>query len=269
MNCFKTCTFFVVFFFFSISIYAQIDEKFYFPSKDWINFDSIKHDKFFHQVEQDTITSYLLYPKNGKVKATLLYFHGNGGNVSNYVKYVKPLLEDGFQVFMVDFRGYGKSTGKPTHLNILSDGQVFFDFALKQKSLQSQKIIICGVSIGSQIATHLARKNESKIAGLILDSGISSITDIALFYMPKEQHNFIKKTIRIPYSSKEDIKSLEKIKVLFIHSKEDKVVPFEHYQQVKQNCTVPNQSLIYTGEHIMCPVVVAKKYIEALNLLVE
>ncbi len=269
MNCFKTCTFLIVFLFLSASIYAQMDEKFYFPNKDWIDFDSIKHDKFFHQVEQDTITSYLLYPKQEKVKATLLYFHGNGGNVSNYIKYVEPLLESGFQVFMVDFRGYGKSTGTPTHLNILSDGKVFFDFALKQKSLKSQKIIICGVSIGSQIATYIAKENESKISGLILDSGISSITDIALSYVTKERHNFIKKTLKIPYNSKEDIKSLEKIKVLFIHSKEDKVVPFKHYQQVKQNCTAPNQSLIYTGEHIMCPILIPQKYIEAINELLD
>ena len=246
-----------------------MDEKFYFPSKDWIDFDSIKHDKFFHQVEQDTITSYLLYPKNGKVKATLLYFHGNGGNVSNYVKYVKPLLENGFQVFMVDFRGYGKSTGKPTHLNILSDGQVFFDFALKQKNVQSQKIIICGVYFGSQIAAYLAKENEPQISGLIIDSGISSITDIAFSYMPKERHNFIKSTIKIPYSSKEDIKSLQKIKVLFIHSTTDKVVPFSHYLKVKQNCKAPNQSLIYTGEHIMYPLIEPQKYIEAVDKLLE
>lgn len=127
------------FLFSSTNLYAQMDEKFYFPSKDWVEFDSITYDSFFHKVEQDTITSYLLYPKQETAKATLLYFHGNGGNVSNYIKYVKPLLEDGFQVFMVDFRGYGKSTGKPTHQNILSDGQVFFDFALQQKKVQSQK----------------------------------------------------------------------------------------------------------------------------------
>jgi len=246
-----------------------MDEKFYFPSKNWIKFDSIKYDFFFQKVEQDTITSYLLYPKQQKAKATILYFHGNGGNVSSYIKYVKPLLEDGFQVFMVDFRGYGKSKGKPTHTNILSDGQLFFDFALKQKALESQRIIICGVSIGSQIATHLAKENESKISGLILDSGISSITDIALSYIPKEGHNFIRKILQIPYSSRENIKSLKTIKVLFIHSKTDSVVPFEHYQEVKKNCKTANKSLIYEGEHIMCPIVEPKKYIKAVNELLS
>ncbi len=253
----------------NISVYAQMDKMFYFPSKSWINFDYIDYDLFSHKVGKDTFTSYLLYPKDRKAKATVLYFHGNGGNVSNYIKYVEPLLNDGFQVFMVDFRGYGKSTGKPTHLNILLDGQTFFDFALKQESLQSQKIIICGVSIGSQIATHLAKQNESKVSALILDSGISSIADIALSYVPTMNHYFIKNTLKIPYSAKEDIKSLRNIKVLFVHSKYDTVVPFEHYEQVKKNCTAPNKSLIYTGGHIMCPIIETKEYIEAVNSLLE
>lgn len=257
------------FLFLHTNLYAQMDEKFYFPSENWIEFDSIKYDFFSQKVEKDTITSYLLYPKSQKVKATILYFHGNGGNVSSYIKYVKPLLEDGFQVFMVDFRGYGKSTGKPTHTNILSDGQLFFDFALKQKALQSQKIIICGVSIGSQIATHLARQNETKISALIIDSGISSLIDIALSYVPKQNHEQVKKTFKVSYSSKEDIKFLKTINVLFIHSKSDSVVPFNHYEAVKKNCTTLNSSLIYDGEHIVFPILFPQKYIKAVNQLLE
>lgn len=84
-----------------------------------------------------------------------------------------------------------------------------------------------------------------------------------------QRHNFIKKTLQISYSSKNDIKSLQKIKVLFIHSQKDSVVPFKHYQKVKQNCKAQNQSLIYEGEHIMCPIVETQKYIEAVNKLVE
>lgn len=246
-----------------------MDEKFYFPSKNWIEFDSINYDFFSQKAGKDTITSYLLYPKSEKAKATILYFHGNGGNVSSYIKYVKPLLEDGFQVFMIDFRGYGKSTGKPTHQNILSDGQLFFDFALQQKNVKSQPIIICGVSIGSQIATHLARQNESKISALILDSGISSLTDIALSYVPKQNHEQVKKIFKVSYSSKEDIKFLKTINVLFIHSKSDNVVPFKHYETVKKNCRTSTTSLIYEGEHIMCPIIEPQKYVKAVNGLLE
>ncbi|WP_291720645.1 alpha/beta hydrolase [Bernardetia sp.] len=252
-----------------LTLYAQFDEKFYFPSNNWTDFDAINYDSFIHKVEQDTITSYLLYPTQQKAKATILYFHGNGGNVSSYIKYVEPLLESGFQVFMVDFRGYGKSTGKPTHLNILSDGKLFFDFAITHKKVVSKPIIICAVSMGSQIATYLARKYEGKISALILDSGISSLSDIALSFVPKNQHSFVKNSLRLPYSAKEDIQYLEQVKVLFIHSKTDKVVPFHHYQIVKQNCKAPNQSLIYDGKHIAYPVLFTQRYIEAINTLLN
>ena len=166
---------------------------------------------------------------------------------------------------MIDFRGYGKSTGAPTHLNILSDGKIFFDFALQHQKIKDKPILICGVSMGSQIAAHLARENEDKILALILDSGISSITDIALTFVPKEKHDFVKQKLQIPYSAKEDIKSLTSIKILFIHSKTDKIVPFKHYEAVKQNCKAQNQSLIYEGEHIAYPLLYPKKYVDAVN----
>ncbi len=55
---------------------------------------------------------------------------------------VRPLVTNGYQVFMVDFRGYGKSTGTPTHLNIASDGQFVFDYLLQRHDVRSTKVII-------------------------------------------------------------------------------------------------------------------------------
>ena len=84
-----------------------------------------------------------------------------------------------------------------------------------------------------------------------------------------QTHNFVKNSLSLPYSAKEDIKYLEKVKVLFIHSKTDKVVPFHHYQTVKQNCKAQNQSLIYEGKHIAYPVLFPQKYVEAVNKLLK
>lgn len=129
-------------------------------------------------------------------------------------------------------RGYGKSTGKPTHLNIASDAQIIFNSILKDNQYKNQKIIIYGSSMGTQVATNLAKNNQEKIVGLVLDGVISSFTDIALDKAPKEQHEMISQYLISPYSAKEDVKQLKTMRILFIHSKEDKDVPFSHCQTV-------------------------------------
>ncbi len=73
------------------------------------------------------------------------------------------MVEDGFQVVMVDVRGYGNSTGKPTHLNVAEDGQKMFNYLLTRSDIKNTKIYIYGASLGSEIATHLAKENQAKI----------------------------------------------------------------------------------------------------------
>lgn len=257
-----------VFLLISFQTMAQMDDKFYYPSKEWEEIDSLNVKSFKQKAGEELITAYLITPIE-KPKATIIYFHGAGGNVSTYIPLIKPLVKDGFQVFMVDLRGYGKSTGKPTHLNIASDGQLMFDFALKQKAIKNTKILLYGASMGTQIATHLAALNELKITGLILDGTISSFTDIASAYSPPEQKEMIEKFVTSPYSAKEDIQKLTKVPVLFIHSHEDTDVPFFLYEKVEVNCTTKHESLIYSGKHLECPLVDTVTFLEKVNALLK
>src|SRR5690606_15197433 len=120
---------------------AQLDDKFYQPKKELQPID-LKYEYISIPVNKDTITAIFLKPNVSKPKATILFFHGAGGNVSTYVFMVKPLIESGFQVAMVDFRGYGKSTGIPTHINVAEDGQKFFDQIIQRSDVKSTKLII-------------------------------------------------------------------------------------------------------------------------------
>ncbi|WP_343605212.1 alpha/beta hydrolase [Fluviicola sp.] len=258
----------IILLFVSLKAEAQMDDHFYFPSKDWKEIDSVKVKELKQKAGEETVTAYLL-SNVAKPKATIIYFHGAGGNVSNYVQFVRPLLKDSFQLFMVDLRGYGKSTGKPTHLNVASDGQIMFDLALRQKEIKNTKIILCGVSMGTQVAAHLAAGNESKLTALILDGTIASFTDIAVATSDPKQENTIRQFIVSPYSAKEDIGKLTKIPVLFVHSKEDSGVPFAQYELVEANCVTKHDTLVYTGEHLEGPLVDPEKYVLMVNQLLK
>lgn len=248
------------------NVQAQFDDQFYFPSKKIIAIENLKYESITLLVEKDTLQTIFIKP-NKKVKATILYFHGNSGNYSENIELVKHLVEDGFQVFMAEYRGYGKSSGKPTHLNIASDAQVIFDYLTNRKEVKKTKIIIYGSSIGCQVATNLTLKNQTKIKALILDSGFASFTDIALASRPIEQHSTIKYYVTSPYAAKDDISKIENVNKLIIQSPKDEVAPFEQGKLLFNNAKEPKAFYEYQGNHIEAMKIDSAKLLVEINKL--
>ena len=246
---------------------AQMDERFYHPDKEWISIDSLDYQEIILYPDNDTVYSTLFKP-NGTPKATILYFHGNGSNISKWVGHIGPLVKDGFQIYMLDYRGYGKSTGKPTHINIAHDAQMLLDTLLMQEDTSKAPLIIYGASIGTQIATNLTMNNNEKISALVLDGMMTSFTDIALLTSPIEYHSQIKQFVTSPYSAKEDIKEITGIKVLFIHSEEDSI-PIDGARSVYENCRCNKDFWLYEGKHIEAPLKYPELFVQYMNRLLN
>lgn len=245
---------------------AQMDDKFYFPSKilkpiEWKNTENLNF-----AIENDTITGVLLKP-NQKAKATIFYFHGAGGNITSYAPILTPLLKDNYQVVLIDFRGYGKSTGTPMHKNISEDGEKVFNELVKRNDIKNTKIIIYGASIGTQVAALLAKNHQDEIKGLVLEGAMMSFGDIAAFYAP-EYKEFLEKSFVSPYSAKEEVKSMTKIPKLIIHSKEDKDVPFLQGMTVFTNAPEPKEFIEFSGEHLMALKYESVKILASINKMI-
>jgi pimeloyl-ACP methyl ester carboxylesterase len=217
------------------------------------------------QAGPDTVYSIFAKPATAP-KATILYFHGNGSNASKWVDYLKPLVADGFQLCMMDYRGYGKSTGKPTHLNIAEDAQALLDSLLEREDVRPYPLIIYGVSIGTQVAAHLTKNNNSRIAALVLDGTIASFTDIALLSSPEEQHGVIRQFVKSPYSAKEDIKEIRGVKLLFIHSEEDNI-PVKWAEEMYDSSSCPKMFWKYEGKHTEAPAKYPEVFLAYINKL--
>ncbi len=261
----KTSVFFSLFLIlFSIFSKAQMDDKFYQPSKEMKTLEFKNIENLSLPVENDTITAVILKPESKSIKKTIIFFHGAAGNISTYQYITKPLVENGFQVVMVDMRGYGKSTGKPTHLNVTSDGQKMVDYLMARQDVKNTEIYLYGASLGSQIATHLAKENQTKISGLIIDGGMSSFTDIAIHFSPQYKE-VIEKFLVSPYSAKEDVKALSNVPKLFIYSKGDSTVPFSQGELIYANAPEPKQFLEFSGEHIQAMVVDKSRILTAIE----
>ena len=246
------------------SCLAQFDEKFYFPSHEWHSIDNMNFTEMNFHIDNDTLNA-VLFKSKGTTKATIIYYHGTGGNISLNISIAELLSNEGFQVFMIDFRGYGKSTGKPTHLNIANDAQIIFDKIIVKDEFKNYPLIVYGASIGTQIAVKIAKDNQAKIAGLILDGPMSSFTDIALASATEEQKQVISQYVTSPYSAKEDIKDIRNMPKLIIHSEEDEAVPFEQGELVYKNANQPKTMWVYKGKHLESAILDEELFIQKIN----
>jgi uncharacterized protein len=119
-------------------------------------------------------------PPSAPRKPVFLYFHGNGGNLSYRPKRFALLSEDGAGVMAVSWRGYGGSTGSPTEDGLMADARAAY--ASVRSRVDQERIVLVGESLGAGVAVKLAA--EVPVAAVILDSGYSSISDVAASKFP-------------------------------------------------------------------------------------
>lgn len=237
------------FFLLPLTAKGQFDDKFYSPSKDYKLDADLKHQDIFFRIDEEEIHVLHLLPEE-KAKASVLFFLGGGGNASTYTDMIRPLLGDAYQVFIFEPRGYGKSSGSPTHKDNLADAQQVLDELIQKREVKDQPLLIYGASLGSQVATTLAARNPEKIQGLILDGPMRSFTDIALAHAPEEQKAIIRQYLSSPYSAIKSIEQIEKLPKLIIASRADQAVPFEQSEQIYLLARDPKTFWEYEGEHL-------------------
>jgi len=247
---------------------AQYDDRFYHPDKVMQKIEGVTSEKFFLNNDSAKLDGLMLKTKAKKPVATIMFFPGAGGNISTYVPMLKPFVDSGFQVYMVDYRGFGQSTGKPTHMHIAKDEQAAFNHMLKRKDVIGTKIILFGVSMGTQVATKIARDNQEKVAALVLESVVSSFTDIAADKTDKpEQKKYILENIKSPYSAAEDVQYIENMPKLFIHSLDDDDVPIKEAKKVYENALDPKWFWQVQAKHLETIIYFDVEYIARVKKL--
>jgi pimeloyl-ACP methyl ester carboxylesterase len=159
----------------------------------------------------------LLFRARQPAKGLILYFHGNAGNLQRWGRYAVDFTNLGYDVFMTDYRGYGKSTGTPTEENLYQDAQTIFRWA--KDSLHFDRLIIYGRSLGSAVASNLATTAEPDL--LILETPFEKLSG-ALYFLPSRydfpNHVFLQKV---------------DCRKIFIHGTEDWVVPLASAVKLK------------------------------------
>ena len=121
-----------------------------------------------------------LWMKTRKPKGLLLYFHGNTGSLKRWGKIASHFTDYGYDVLAPDYRGYGKSTGRPSEKNLVEDADVFYSFALKH--YKESEIVVYGRSLGSGVAVQLAAAKNPKV--VMLETPFASLLDVVSTLLP-------------------------------------------------------------------------------------
>lgn len=117
------------------------------------------------------------YIKSEQAKSTVLFMHGNAWNISYFTDAIDTFNTLGMNVFLFDYRGYGKSEGKPSQTNTYEDAKAAWDYLIDEKGLRAEEIIIVERSLGGAIASQLASYVKPK--ALILESTFTDIKELA------------------------------------------------------------------------------------------
>ena len=149
----------------------------------------------------------------------MLGLHGNGGNLSDRVEKIKLFHSAGAAQLWVDWRGYGESAGSPSEAGLYRDAQAAWNWLTVAKSIPASRIVLYGESLGCGPAVEMALRQ--KAAGLIVDSGFTSVPDMARLILPWFPRRLIKTRF-------DNLAKLPRVKIptLFLHSPEDDIVPY-------------------------------------------
>lgn len=164
---------------------------------------------------------------SSKKKGVVLFLHGNGGAIHRWGQGASIYTENGYDVFYIDYRGYGKSEGKITsEKQLINDGQVAYNY-LKQHYPEAQ-IIVSGTSIGTGIATQVAAQNNPM--KLILNAPYYSLLSLV-----KEKVRLIPSFIvKYKLSTVNYVKEV-KCPIVIFHGVEDAIIPHQHTLQLKSS----------------------------------
>ena len=234
-----------IYLFFALFMYVSQEKFLYFPSKeidatpDEINLPY--EEVFFHAADGTKLWGWFIEKENSI--GTILYCHGNGGNITHRLDSINIFHRLQLQTFIFDYRGYGKSEGSPSEKGTYLDVEAAWKYLTEEKKISPDRIFVFGRSMGGPIAAYIAFQKKPK--ALVLESTFTSVPDLA-----KELYPFmpVRLLARIEYPTQKYLTQIQ-CPVLISHSKDDEVVPYSHGKKLFDLAKEPKNFMEMIGGH--------------------
>jgi fermentation-respiration switch protein FrsA (DUF1100 family) len=196
-----------------------------------------------HTHDGERLNAWWQQTKNAK--KTVLYFQGNSTNISHKTSRMNTFHKMGVNVLLMDYRGYGKSTGRiKREQDIYFDGMTAWEFLIVEKRIRPKDIIVWGRSLGGGVATEIAQFKN--ISALVLESTFYSLDELArlkYWFFPT------KWLLKFHFENGSKLKNIH-APIIIIHSTEDGYIPFSQAIKLFDSAPNPKQLLKTKGSHL-------------------
>lgn len=212
-----------------------------------------REDVVFRTPDGVRLHGWLLRPRI-RPRGTILFFHGNAGDIAAHVGEVLWLVQEGYQVFLIDYRGYGESTGKPDMAGIHVDALAAIDQTFRMEGVDPDRVAVFGQSLGGAVAVYAVARSphQDRIRALIIDSAFSGYRRIArekiaktVVLWPLQYPLSLLVTDR--YSPSRWIGRVSPVPLLILHGTADEVVPVGHAERLYKLAREPKELFIVPG----------------------
>lgn len=232
-NCVCTCLAISGFAVLSLSMFG-CERVFYYPdqhdrgspSDEGLAFE----DVHFTASDGVRLHGWFLPATGGTARATVLHLHGNAANITGHFPFVSWMPATGFNVFTVDYRGYGRSEGRVSREGTIRDARAALDYLQTRRDIDAKRIILFGQSIGGAISIALAAERRGELAAVVLDSPFTDYREIA-------RHHILRNPVMLliawwfPFGIEKGhdpidcIGRISPTPILIMHGKDDRIVP--------------------------------------------
>lgn len=235
----------------------------YYPSKypqgNWQPRDLDVEDAWFTAADGTRLHGW--YVASAQPRATILIAHGNAGNLSDRTEMLRWLHRLRTTSLIFDYRGYGRSDGRPTEMGILADARAARAWLGDRTGQQERQLVLLGESLGGGVMVDLAAHDGAR--GLILENTFTSLVDVAAYHFP---------WVPIRRLMRSRLDSLSKIRryhgpLLQRHGDADTIVPFDLAQRLFAAANEPKQLVIEHGRDHNDPP--SPEYLRALEAFLD
>ncbi|UCH52416.1 MAG: alpha/beta hydrolase, partial [Pseudomonadota bacterium] len=194
-------------------------------------------------VTDDGVQLHGWYVPAARSRGTLLFFHGNAGNISHRLDSLRIFHQLRLSVLIIDYRGYGRSEGSPSEDGTRRDAAAAWRYLTETRGVPARDVVLFGRSLGAAVAAQLA--TEQQPGALIVESAFTSVPDFAAeiyWWMPARWMS------RFDYATRDYIAQV-RCPVLVVHSPDDEIIPFRHGEAIFAAAHEPKELLRLRGSH--------------------
>jgi fermentation-respiration switch protein FrsA (DUF1100 family) len=221
----------------STFLYSPTPEVLYTPGELGLDFEEVA----FRSGDGLLLSGWYIPVENAEF--TVLFCHGNGGNIMHRLDSISIFHNLGLNCFIFDYRGYGQSEGKPSEEGTYLDVSAAYKWLTEEKKVSPDEIIIFGRSLGASIAAQLA--SNVKVAALVIESAFTSYVDMGRKFYPYMPVRWFAK---FSYRTIDYVKQVH-CPVMIIHSRNDEIIPFEFGCQLYEAANEPKELVEIFGSH--------------------